>query len=450
MVGTTRDAVERHAMHDLAGSADVRSSSVAPTVRSAGKGGGMSARGRVGIVGGSIGGCAAAVSLSRHGWDVELFERSDNDLVARGAGIATSTPLLDALVDRDLIGADLPHFDMGPMRWVSRDERSPAGRVLGSDQAAAPMSALRWTDLYTHLRRRVPPAVYASGHTVVEVEPADRHPSLRLADGTRRQYDLVVCADGYQSLGRSTLFPSAALRYRGYVLWRGLVPERSASRVPTLEDGGARCGYLGGHGVFYLVPSPTPERDGGARDVNWALYLQVPEADLEATLSDRLGRSSKGSVAAGMLAADREAALKSRALELLPEVFARVVDESTDTFIQAIFTVTVPDYQRGRVCLIGDAGTLYPPFSGSGVIKAIVNAVELAERLNAAADIDEALAGWNRAQLRTAATFAAVAQTFERALVFDMPELAEFDDEAFAAWNAAVNASVPPPPTRGD
>jgi glycine/D-amino acid oxidase-like deaminating enzyme len=71
----------------------------------------MSQTSRVGIVGGSIGGCAAAVSLSRLGYEVEVLERSDRDLVARGAGIATFTPLLDSLVTRDLIGGDLPrHF----------------------------------------------------------------------------------------------------------------------------------------------------------------------------------------------------------------------------------------------------------------------------------------------------------------------------------------------------
>jgi len=44
----------------------------------------MVATDRLGSVGGSIGGCAAAVSLSRRGWDVEVFERSDDELVARG------------------------------------------------------------------------------------------------------------------------------------------------------------------------------------------------------------------------------------------------------------------------------------------------------------------------------------------------------------------------------
>ena len=283
----------------------------------------MSATGRVGIVGGSIGGCAAAVSLRRRGWDVEVFERSDHELVARGAGIATFTPFLDALVDRDLIGADLPRFDAQPMRWVGRDARSPSGRLLGSDPPRSPMSTLTWGDLYTQLRSRVPPAVYARGHTVTDIEVAAQRPSLRLADGSRRHYDLVVCADGYRSLGRATLFPDAALRYRGYVLWRGLLPHRSANGIDVLEESAVRCGYLGGHGVFYLVPSSRPDLDGGARDVNWGLYLQVPEAELAAMLTDRLGRTSNGSVAAGMLAPDQEAALKARAGELLPEVFAR-------------------------------------------------------------------------------------------------------------------------------
>jgi 2-polyprenyl-6-methoxyphenol hydroxylase-like FAD-dependent oxidoreductase len=200
--------------------------------------------------------------------------------------------------------------------------------------------------------------------------------------------------------------------------------------------------------VFYLVPSSRPDLDGEARDVNWGLYLQVPEAELAAMLTDRLGRTSNGSVAAGMLALEREAALKARAGELLPEVFARVVDASRDTFIQAVFTVTVPGYHRGRVCLVGDAGTLYPPVTGSGVFKAINNAVELADGLNIDGDIVPALAAWNDVQLRTVATFEAAAEVFEQALIFDMPDLAEFDDDAFAAWNSGVWAKVTPPPAR--
>ena len=42
---------------------------------------------RVGIIGGSIAGCAAAALLHRAGDDVAVFERSGSGLVSRGAGI---------------------------------------------------------------------------------------------------------------------------------------------------------------------------------------------------------------------------------------------------------------------------------------------------------------------------------------------------------------------------
>jgi hypothetical protein len=88
------------------------------------------------------------------------------------------------------------------------------------------------------------------------------------------------------------------------------------------------------------------------------------------------------------------------------------------------------------------------PFTGSGVFKAINNAVELAAGLDTDGDVDQALAAWNDVQLQTVATFGAAAELFERALIFDMPDLAGFDDDAFAAWNSAVWAKVPPPPVR--
>ena len=408
----------------------------------------MSERGRIGIVGGSIGGCAAAISLSRSGWDVDVFERSDRDLVARGAGIATLTPLLDALIARDLVGGDLPRFDARPTRWVARDATVRSGRLFGTDPLRLPMSTLTWGHLSAHLRTRVPSGVYERGRTVAQIDASAPRPTVRFADGSRRDYDLVVCADGYRSLGRSTLFPDAALRYRGYVLWRGIVAEGSVDGTAMLEQSALRCGYLGGHGVFYLVPAAAPD-DNGAREINWGLYLQVPQDELTSVLTDRFGRTAEGSVAAGMLAPEQEAAFKAQAVDLLPTVLADVVDASRDTSIQAIFTVTVPEYRRGRVCLVGDAGTLYPPFTGSGVFNAVSNALELAVALDKGADIDACLAAWSDRQLRALEASAAAAEVLERAFIFEMPDLAGFDDDEFAAWNSAVWAQLPPPPAPG-
>lgn len=55
---------------------------------------------RIGIVGGSISGCGAAIALGRLGCDVTVFERSSGALRNRGSGIAIPIPLRDDLVAR--------------------------------------------------------------------------------------------------------------------------------------------------------------------------------------------------------------------------------------------------------------------------------------------------------------------------------------------------------------
>ena len=55
---------------------------------------------RVGIVGGSISGCAAAVALLRTGHNMTVFESSPNELTGRGAGIGMQMSVLRALRER--------------------------------------------------------------------------------------------------------------------------------------------------------------------------------------------------------------------------------------------------------------------------------------------------------------------------------------------------------------
>ena len=66
---------------------------------------GPNGRLRVGIVGGSIAGCAAAIELERAGCEVTIFERSTGSLKDRGAGIGIPFALLELLQERDLFDA---------------------------------------------------------------------------------------------------------------------------------------------------------------------------------------------------------------------------------------------------------------------------------------------------------------------------------------------------------
>ncbi len=65
---------------------------------------------RVGIVGGSIAGCASAVVLSRASHEVTVFERSPDQLISRGAGIGTPADVLKGMIEGDRLDATFPRL----------------------------------------------------------------------------------------------------------------------------------------------------------------------------------------------------------------------------------------------------------------------------------------------------------------------------------------------------
>ena len=62
--------------------------------------------------------------------------------------------------------------------------------------------------------------------------------TIAFSNGKTQTSDLVVFADGVNSLARATLLPGATPRYAGYVAWRGMVHETelSADTRTLLDD----------------------------------------------------------------------------------------------------------------------------------------------------------------------------------------------------------------------
>jgi len=328
---------------------------------------------RVGIVGGSIAGCAAAIALQRAGCEVTIFERSSSGLRDRGAGIAVPNPLRESLIDRDYLDAGYPYWPAEHRLWLLKDGDAPTGRVLWRQPGSASLN--NWSILWMSLRGRVDDSIYGDGARMERFEETPDGVTIHLEDGTSEHVDVLVGADGYRSAVRTELFPGTRPVYAGYVLWRGNFPEsRIVDRTPldladTDHSWHTIC-FSGGHGVIYMIPGDGNRADIGHRRVNWAIYTRTPEG---------VTFDEPGSVAPGALGEELEAQLYELIGKHFPPWHADLLSltQHDEISVQPIYDETTPGYVSGRVLLIGDAGTVTRPHTGSGATKALQEAMLL-------------------------------------------------------------------------
>jgi 2-polyprenyl-6-methoxyphenol hydroxylase-like FAD-dependent oxidoreductase len=395
---------------------------------------------KVGIIGGSIAGCATAALLHRAGHDVVVFERSESDLVSRGAGIATPTAAWQDIMAHGLIDATVPACRADYFRFVTRASGSGQQRWLGDVQMS--FTLLNWAHLYQCLRRCVPDDLYQRASTVELIEARPQGTTLHLRRGDSFDFDLVVSADGYHSMGRRLIDPDATPRYRGMVLWRGLLDESDIG-VDALDGcNGQRVVYNGGHGVVYYIPGSEQSTERGERLLLWGYYLQVPEGFLSSVLVDDQERQQSSSVPFGKVHPEVKAAFEARLADLLPSLLFELVQQCGNSSIHAIYSVAARSYARDRVCLVGDAGAAFPPFTGSGVLRAVANVTSLVDSLADASTVDDGLGRWGEAQVQLAAQVMPVAERIERSAVFDMPDLAAMPTAAANDWMSAAHPGL--------
>ncbi len=390
----------------------------------------------IGIVGGSIAGCSAAILLGREGHNVRVFERSRSGLVGRGGGIGTPGPVLEALIEQDILDSDFPHFSCSSMPFIIR---TAAHERHGYSPWEMPLNlkAFHWSSLWNDLRKRVPDEIYHRGYQVANAIPNDIDSvTLQFEDGSEADFDLVLFADGYQSLGRQLLFPEIGLDYRGYMLWRGLLPEQEMDDSAPLGSKLPRLSYsnLPGNLAIYFVPNHDGSVEEGNRIYNWAAYIPIPESELPEFMVDRDGISHSGTIPPGNMRLEEENRLKRLMQDNLPDYYGEIIGKTENTYVQLIYTVRLPAYHQGRLCLIGDAGMVAQPFTGSGVFKGYNNIKDMLQALNAYDRIDDALKHWGSEQVRIGNRLLALGEQMEQAFIWNSLDLATADAKSTEAW----------------
>jgi len=322
----------------------------------------------IAIIGGGIGGLAAAAFLRRSGLRATVYEQAGR-LGEVGAGVVVApnaARLLRVLGVLPVLQERAVPLEVG---WEFR--RWQDGRVLSAEDLATKCALLygertytaHRADLLEAVRRAVPEEDVRLGKRCVGLDGAVLGGSdggryrLRFADGETAVADVVIGADGIHSLVRAALTEPAPATYSGLCAFRALVP---AGQAPAFARRPAQTLWLGPghHLVHYPVSAGTLVNlvafapAGGYTTESWTATATVEEL-----LAEFDGW-------------DRRLTDLIRAAET-PGRWA-LLDRAPLTW-----------WSRGTVTLLGDAAHPMFPFFGQGAAQAIEDAAVLARCLAA-------------------------------------------------------------------
>ena len=184
---------------------------------------------RVAVVGGGIGGVAAANALLQRGMDVRLYEQAPA-LTEVGAGVAIQ-PNGARMLKRLGLGDELARWGA---RWVDpqfcRTDGTYAAAMWPPELASQiEFYGMHRADLLAMFVDRLLAGVVHTGHRCIGFEQNDAQAVITFANGVRTTADVVVAADGIHStLQQFVVAPSAPL-FSGSVAHRGLVAAASVA-----------------------------------------------------------------------------------------------------------------------------------------------------------------------------------------------------------------------------
>src|SRR5262245_15053164 len=154
---------------------------------------------RVAIVGGGIGGVAAATVLLRRGMEVRLYEQAPA-FAEVGAGVAIQ-PNGARMLERLGLDHELARFGVrGVDSQFRRQHVSYAASMSPPDLASRiEFYGLHRAELLATFVGRLPREVVCTGHRCVAIEQDEEQATLNVANGASAVADVVIGADGIQS-----------------------------------------------------------------------------------------------------------------------------------------------------------------------------------------------------------------------------------------------------------
>jgi salicylate hydroxylase len=221
---------------------------------------------RIAIIGAGIGGLAAACALRQHGFAVTVYERAA-EIGEVGAGLQlgpNAVKVLRALGVFDALGplAFEPTnivslaWDDGHLRF-----REPL-RATAAARFGAPYVMAHRADLHRLLIEQLPQASIVLDAQCVDVTSSGACAGAAFADGRTIEADVIIGADGINSVIREKLVGPQPARYTQQMAWCCMVPIACAPKHvgpggSVTIDRDEYVGWIGptGHVICYPIRS---------------------------------------------------------------------------------------------------------------------------------------------------------------------------------------------------
>jgi len=340
---------------------------------------------RVIIVGAGIGGLGLAAGLSAGGHSVDVLERAPQ--LSSAGGAVTIFP--NGARAASLLGVPMPEAEgqldslrflsAGGRRLMTIDVRRLA-RLFGEG-----VTSVARAELVRRLAAPLPLGMVRFDAEIRAVQRSPTEPGVLLADGSRYSGDILVGADGINSVVRRHLHGDQPAAPSGWGTYQGLT-----NALPSFGSGTEAQFLLGPHGFAGLVPTT-----GGA--VHW--WFDVPLAGF------------------GHPRPEPRVWLRERFADYaapVPALLASIDPSEVGFFAHAAHPLR-GTWGQGGTTLLGDAAHAFPPSQAQGANQALEDAATLTatiDRLDGSRD--SALVGlrlreWEAARSRRIRRLAALA-----------------------------------------
>lgn len=323
------------------------------------------------ISGGGIAGCTLAYFLKQTGFTVTVVESAPEfkhigyllalnkqigQKVAEKMGILETLRKFEALLTNNIF------FDENG-KLVMRVDVTPE---LHNDNSGL---MLNRADLHLTLYDTVKNDVeFRFGNEITKIAQDEYGVDVTFSDNSKDRFDQVIGADGVNSKTRKLVFGEGFEKYLNVAYFAFIAPNRTKEPIAGEHD------LMMMRGRDFLL---AYHAIGNAEVGGYVFHAEKPY---------------------------RAESLKERRAIMIKEYgkydpkFLRILETLTDAdpiFHGSFTQIVMPEWHKGRVCLIGDAAHCPTPASGTGASLAMAGAYVLATKLAAENDYKKAFADYD-------------------------------------------------------